>query len=120
MEGIDVRELSKKRGNGYRCLVEAVIDHEMIPGDPLTDIIQKGAQGVAYDFWFWDGNWRQVAVAVDWEKFRGRNYFEIYQRKSEVQSPITEIKFVREFTPEEKIPENNPLIERHKSSKSDN
>ena len=116
MEGIDLRRLVKARGKGYRYLVEAVIDHEMTPGDQVTDIIKKGAQGIAYDFWFWDGNYRKIAVAVEWEKWRGCNYFEIYQRANEVKKPITEIKFVCEFMPDEKIPEKNPLLERHQQS----
>lgn len=111
MEGVNIRELAKKRGTGYRCLVEAVIDHEICPDDPLTDIVRKGAQGVAYDFWYWGGNWREVAIAIQWEKGHGCNYIETYRRKDEVKEPITEIKFVREFMPNEKVPENNPLFE---------
>ena len=53
MEGINIRELAKARRKGYRCLVEAVIDHKVCPYDPLTDTVRKGAQGVAYDFWYW-------------------------------------------------------------------
>ena len=116
MKGINIGELAKRRGNGYRCLVEAVIDHKICPLDPFTETVRKGAQGVAYDFWFWEGDWRQVAVAVDWEKGCGCNYIEKYLRKNEVKEPITEIKFVREFMSDENVPENNPLFERHKSS----
>jgi len=111
MEGIDIRELIKKRGNGYRCIVEAVIDHEMGPGDPLTDTVKKGAQGVAYDFWYWGGNWREAVMAVEWREGDGCNYIETYRRKNEVSEPITEIKFVRELMPNEIVPLNNPLIE---------
>lgn len=116
MEGINIRKIAKERGNGYRCLVEAVIDHKMIPEDPLTDTILKGAQGVAYDFWFWDENWREVAVSVNWEGLCGHNYFERYRRKNEVEKPITEIKFVREFMPDEKMPEKNFLLKRNTGS----
>jgi len=113
MEGINLRELVKTRGNGYRCLVEAIIDHKVCSDDPLTDTIRRGAQGVAYDFWYWGGNWRKVVVAVDWEKGHGCNYIEKYKRKNEINEPITEIKFVRKFMPDEKIPIKNPFFEKY-------
>ena len=116
MEGINIREIAKKRGYGYRCLVEAAIDHEMTPGDPLTEIILKGAQGVAYDFWFPGENWREVAIAANWEKQHGRNYIQTYRRKDEIKEPITEIKFVREFMPDEKMPEENLFLKRNTGS----
>lgn len=51
MEEIDLRNLMNKRGTGYRCLVEAVKDHDTAPGDPLTLKALRGARGIGYDFW---------------------------------------------------------------------
>ena len=42
MEGSNLRELVKGRGTGYRCIVEAVVDHKMGSYDSLTEIVRKG------------------------------------------------------------------------------
>jgi hypothetical protein len=59
MKGADFQELIRKYNQsvGYRCLFESLVDHEISPEDPLTETIKKGAQGVAYCFWHWNGNW---------------------------------------------------------------
>jgi hypothetical protein len=111
MEGIKLIKLVDKIG--YRFLVEALIDHEICPDDPLTDKVLKGAQGLAYAVWPWDGQWSHIAVSVDWEPGRGCNYFETYRthtRKYKIRKPIKEIKFVREFGENEILPEYNPLL----------
>lgn len=99
---LTLERIAKKRGNGYRCLVEAVTDHKICPDDPLTDTLRKGAQGIAYDFWPYNWDWRKIAVAVEWEKGFGCVYIETYRDKNTVRKPITEIKFVREFMPKKK------------------
>ncbi|MBI2043554.1 hypothetical protein HYT25_04150 [Candidatus Pacearchaeota archaeon] len=115
MNGINLKELAKKRGNGYRCLVEATIDHEICPEDPLTETLRKGAQGVAYDFWEYGYDRRMIAMVVEWEKGFGCVYIEKYVGKSNIiREPITEIKFVREFMPNEQVQVKNPLLERCK------
>ena len=113
MEGIILRHLMKRRGTGYRCLVEAVVTHKVAPEDPLTGTVSKGAKGVAYDFRPYSGNWRQLAIAVDWEPYRGCVYIETYRSLFEIVKPITEIRFVRFFASGEKQPKINPLYDRN-------
>ena len=116
MQGINIKRLEKESGNGYRCLVESVIDHKIVPEDPLTETIRRGALGVAYDFWEYDYDHRKIAVAVEWEKGFGCDYIERYVGKSNViKEPITEIKFFREFMSNEQIQAKNPLIRRKDS-----
>jgi hypothetical protein len=122
MEGANLIELVRmfSRSNfKYRCLVEALIDHETAPQDPLTSIILKGAQGIATDFWFYSGEWWRPALTVIWDnKYVGDSltYIETYTRKGQIKEPITEIKFIRQLGQEEKkeiiLPEVNPLIVR--------
>jgi len=112
MEGSNLRELVKRRGTGYRCIVEAVVDHKMGSYDSLTEIVRKGAQGVAYDFWNYSGNWWELAIAVEWERGNGCVYIEKYRKRNKIKKPITEIKFIREASQNERALEKNPLVEK--------
>jgi hypothetical protein len=101
MDGLDLRERIRNRGDGYRCIVEAVIDHKECPEDPKSKTILKGQQGIAYDFWNYMGYSRIGLMAVDWRPQSGCNYEERYNRKGKITRSITEIKFVRELKPKE-------------------
>jgi hypothetical protein len=115
MEGTDLKKLIKKYDKSkfkYKCLIEAVVDHEMSPGDPLTSIILKGAIGIADSFWYYSGNLWRGAVGVRWDnRYVGDNcvYIEVYGRKK-IKEPITEIRFVSETNSRLILPERNPLI----------
>jgi len=116
MKGIEIIELVRIGENNpsYRCLVEAIINHEMSPEDPLTAIIMKGAQGIASEFWSYGGNWWRPTIGVKWDnKYSGGDscvYTETYKRKNKIRRKITEIKFVCKIDSDLILPEENPLI----------